>query len=175
LDLNSLAQTALKLAQPQLEARNIQLQTKLAAHLPQVLGDSNQLLQVCLHVTNNAAHTLSDGGGTLSVTTWTQANFVLLEFSEDGPGARDAQQVFDPFRPMHGGSPSQSLGFSTCYGIVQEHRGRILCQNRPEGGTLFRIELPIATASFFPASDKSSASLLNANAALTLGPSPGLD
>lgn len=175
LDLNSLAQTALKLAQPQLEARNIQLQTKLAAHLPQVLGDSNQLLQVCLHVTNNAAHTLSDGGGTLSVTTWTQANFVLLEFSEDGPGTRDAQQVFDPFRPMHGGSPSQSLGFSTCYGIVQEHRGRILCQNRPEGGTLFRIELPIATASFFPASDKSSASLLNANAALTLGPSPGLD
>jgi nitrogen-specific signal transduction histidine kinase len=34
------------------------------------------------------------------------------------------------------------LGLSVCYGIIQEHNGKITCQNRPEGGAVFRIELP---------------------------------
>jgi signal transduction histidine kinase len=34
------------------------------------------------------------------------------------------------------------LGLSVCYGIIQEHNGKITCQNRPEGGATFRIELP---------------------------------
>ncbi len=175
LDLNSLAQTALKLSQPQFDARNIRLQTKLADHLPQILGDSNQLLQVCLHITNNAAHTLSEGGGTLQVTTGTQGNFVLLEFSEDSPGAADAREVFDPFRPPQGSGPSQSMGLNTCYGIVQEHRGRIMCQNRADGGAMFRIELPIATTTPARAAEESAPSLIKANSAFTLKPSPGLD
>ncbi len=174
LDLNSLAQTALKLSQPQFDARNIRLQTKFADHLPQILGDSNQLLQVCLHITNNAAHTLSDGGGTLRVTTGTRGNFVLLEFSEDNPAAADAHEVFDPFRLVQGAGPSQSVGLNTCYGIVQEHRGRIMCQNRPDGGALFRIELPIANTTLASAKESPS-SLTKANRAFTLGPSPGLD
>jgi hypothetical protein len=29
-----------------------------------------------------------------------------------------------------------------CYGIIQEHNGKITCQNRPQGGAIFRIELP---------------------------------
>jgi signal transduction histidine kinase len=175
LDVNSLAQTALKLSQPQFEARNVRLQLKLAEHLPQILGDSNQLLQVCLHITNNVAHTLADRGGVLNLASWTHGNFVLLEFSEDSGASTDAEEVFDPFRPIQGAGPSQSLGFSTCFGIVQEHHGRIMCQNRPEGGTLFRIELPIATASKNLVSDESATSLLRTNTALTLGPVPGLD
>lgn len=175
LDLNSLAQTALKLSQPQFDARNIRLQTKLADHLPQILGDSNQLLQVCLHITNNAAHTLADAGGTLRVTTGTQGNFVLLEFSEDSPGGADAHEVFDPFRPAPGTGPSQSMGLNTCYGIVQEHRGRIMCQNRADGGALFRIELPIATTALAAAAGESTASLMKANSALSFGPAPRLE
>jgi signal transduction histidine kinase len=172
LDVNALAQTALKLSQPQFEARNIRVETRLTDRPPQIMGDSNQLLQVCLHVTNNAAHTLWDRGGVITVTTWTQGDFALLEFSDDGPGSADAAQVFDPF---YNGQPSgqgKSLALSTCYGIVQEHRGRILCHNRPDGGAVFRIELPIAKASSATPHDESSDSMLKANSALTLDPSP---
>lgn len=171
LDVNALLQTALKLSQPQLQARNIHLQSSLTESVPQILGDSNQLLQVCLHVINNAAHTLSEKGGLLSVSSWVEGNFAMLEFSDDGPGAPDAQQMFDPFRTTPAGTQSKSLGLTTCYGIIQEHRGRILCQNRPEGRAIFRIELPIATAPS-SSSDESSSSLLRTNTALTIGPSP---
>src|SRR2546430_11179962 len=34
------------------------------------------------------------------------------------------------------------LGLSICFGIVQEHGGKILCYNRQEGGAVFRVELP---------------------------------
>ena len=63
LDLNALTNTAVKLAQPQLHAVNVTVRTDLALNLPKILGDSNQLLQVCLHITNNALYAMSAKGG----------------------------------------------------------------------------------------------------------------
>ncbi len=143
LDVNSMVQTAVKLCPPQLRHASIQVQTHLEPEVPRVLGDSNQLLQVCLHITNNALHAMEDRGGTLTVATHLEAgDKVILEFSDEGPGIQEVDRVFDPFyttRPIGQGS---GLGLSVCYGIIQEHGGRITCQNRPEGGATFRIELP---------------------------------
>ncbi len=144
LDVNALAQTGVKLCQPQLRARNIQVHTDLATDLPQILGDSNQLLQVCLHITNNALHAMAEKGGVLTVSTREKDDFVVLEFSDDGPGAPEPDRVFDPFYTTKPVGQGTGLGLSACYGIIQEHKGRILCQNRPEGGATFRIELPAA-------------------------------
>ncbi|PYX88257.1 MAG: hypothetical protein DMG68_09055 [Acidobacteria bacterium] len=143
LDMSALVQTALKLCQPQLRTRNIEIQAKLASDLPPVLGDSTQLLQVCLHIGNNALHALEEvGGGALSISTAMEAGSVVVEFSDNGPGARDPERVFDPFYTTRPVGKGMGLGLSACYGIVQEHKGRIVCENRPEGGAVFRIELP---------------------------------
>jgi signal transduction histidine kinase len=143
VDLNALARTAVNLSQPQLQVRGIETKLDLAPGLPQVLGDSNQLLQVCLHIANNAIHAMEDSGaGKLTVSTQEQNGSIALQFADNGPGAREPDRVFDPFyttRPVGQGS---GLGLSACYGIVQEHNGRILCNNLPEGGAVFRIELP---------------------------------
>jgi len=147
LDINSLIRTAVKLCQPQLRGPNVQVNTDLAADLPRVLGDSNQLLQVCMHITNNAVHAMGEHGGVLRVSSRLRDGFVVLEFSDNGPGIQEPERVFDPFyttRPIGQGS---GLGLSVCYGIIQEHKGKILCQNRPEGGAVFRIELPAVQAS----------------------------
>jgi signal transduction histidine kinase len=147
VNLTLIAQTAIKLVQPQLHTHRVELRTELAADLPPVLGDSNQLLQVCVHITNNAVQALDEiGGGIITVSSKCDADHVVLEFSDNGPGARDPERVFDPFYTTKPVGQGTGLGLSACYGIVQEHKGRILCHNRPEGGALFRIELPaIAT------------------------------
>ncbi len=142
LDLNTLAQTAIRLCQPQLSSRNIQVNLELSQGLPRILGDSNQLLQVCIHITNNALNAMTRNGGALTVRTNLQNNLVVLEYADGGPGMAEPDRVFDPFyttRPVGQGS---GLGLSACYGIVQEHSGTITCRNRPEGGATFRIELP---------------------------------
>jgi len=146
LDMNPLLQTAVKLCPPQLRNTHIQVRTNLAPDLPKVRGDSNQLLQACLHIISNALHAMEVSGGVLTVSTYQQGESVVLEFSDEGPGIQAPERVFDPFyttRPVGQGS---GLGLSACYGIIQEHKGRIMCQNRPNGGATFRIEMPIATA-----------------------------
>jgi signal transduction histidine kinase len=145
LDINPLLQTAVKLCPVQLCNTHIQVRTNLAPDLPKVLGDSNQLLQVCLHIINNALHAMEATAGALTVSTYQQSDSVVIEFSDEGPGIQAPERVFDPFyttRPVGQGS---GLGLSACYGIVQEHKGRITCQNRPNGGATFRIEMPVAT------------------------------
>jgi signal transduction histidine kinase len=144
LDVNALAQTAVKLSQPQLRARNIQVHSDLKEHLPLILGDSNQLLQVCLHIINNALQAMVESGGVLTVSTRGWENLVLLEFSDNGPGAQEPDRVFDPFYTTKPVGQGTGLGLSACYGIIQEHKGKILCHNRPEGGAIFQIELPAA-------------------------------
>jgi signal transduction histidine kinase len=142
VDINALVQTAVKLCLPQSRAPNVQVRMNFASELPQVLGDSNQLLQVCLHITNNALHALADQGGTLTVAARLEDASVVVEFVDDGPGMQQPERVFDPFYTTRKVGQGPGLGLSVCYGIIQEHNGRITCQNRPEGGAVFRIELP---------------------------------
>jgi two-component system, NtrC family, sensor kinase len=144
LDLNALTNTAVKLAQPQLHAVSVQVRTDLAPNLPRILGDSNQLLQVCLHITNNALYAMSAKGGVLVVSTREQGDHVFLEFSDDGPGMEDPERVFDPFYTTKPVGHGTGLGLSACYGIIHEHGGKLTCENRPGGGATFRIHLPVS-------------------------------
>jgi signal transduction histidine kinase len=147
LDVTALIQTATKLCQPQLRTRGIELHTELAANLPLVMGDSNQLLQVCLHIINNSVHALEESrNAKLEVFTRDEGAHVVLELCDNGPGALEPERVFDPFYTTRPVGKGTGLGLSACYGIVQEHHGRIVCQNRPEGGASFRIELPPISA-----------------------------
>jgi signal transduction histidine kinase len=144
LDLNTLARTAIKLSVPQLRARKIVVRDDLASHLPRVLGDSNQLLQVCLHLVNNVMPIMSDVGGILSVSTRCQDDLVVLEFSDSGSYAQDP--TFDPLHSPPPPEKGAGLALSACYSIIQEHKGRMTCATRPDRGSTFCIELPIADA-----------------------------
>ncbi|HZR55540.1 MAG TPA: ATP-binding protein [Terriglobales bacterium] len=157
LDLNSLTHTAVKLCQPQMRTANVQLRTDLAQVLPLVSGDSNQLLQVCLHIINNALNAMAPAGGFFSVNTKAQGNAVILEFSDTGPGIQEPDRVFDPFYTTKPVGQGTGLGLSACYGIIAEHSGKIFCENRPSGGATFRIELPAATTPNISVSTHSTA------------------
>jgi len=145
VDLNTIVQTAIKLHQPQFSSHHVELQVNLTPNLPQISGDPNQLLQVFLHVASNALHALEEvGGGIFSIKTRRKENAIVLEFSDNGPGAGEPDRVFDPFYTPRAVGQGPGLGLSACYGIVQEHQGVILCTNRVEGGTTISIELPAA-------------------------------
>lgn len=142
-DLNVILNTALKLCQPQLRAAHVQIKAQLADSLPPVRGDSNQLLQVFSHIINNAASAMGDsGGGLLTLASRVTGASVVLQFSDTGPGMTEPDRVFDPFYTTRPVGQGTGLGLSMCYGIIQEHGGKISCRNRDEGGAIFLIELP---------------------------------
>jgi len=142
VDVNTVLHTALKLCQPQMHTASVQYATEMADSLPDVRGDSNQLLQVFSHIINNAAHAMSERGGTLVATTRANGNLVSIQFSDTGPGMIEPDRVFDPFYTTRPVGQGTGLGLSACYGIIQEHGGKIVCRNRAEGGAVFLIELP---------------------------------
>lgn len=149
VDVNAIAQTAIKLCQPQFSSQRVEVQLQLGDRLPLIFADANQLLQVCLHIASNALQALEEtGGGIFLVKTGVQGEMVSLEFSDNGPGVREPERVFDPFYTTRPVGKGAGLGLSACYGIVQDHRGRIRCSNRLGGGTTIHIELPTADGAF---------------------------
>lgn len=157
LDLNQVVETALHLSNMDLRDKKIEVDVLPDADLPPVHGDANQLLQVCFNLMSNAVDAIEEvGGGRITIRTDHDLQKVLVEFSDSGPGIKSPQQVFDPFFTTKPVGKGTGLGLSICYGIVQEHGGRITCWNRPEGGATFLVELP-SMAKFEPSPERPSA------------------
>ena len=145
LDINQSIATAIHLSNLDLKQKSIRVELRTQEALPPVRGDDNQILQVFFNLIDNAVDALEEvGGGSLIIQTGIHDASVLVEFSDSGPGIQSPSQVFDPFFTTKPVGKGTGLGLSICYGIVQEHGGRIQCFNRAEGGATFLVELPIA-------------------------------
>jgi signal transduction histidine kinase len=143
VDLNTLVRTAVKLAQPQWEALGIQVRLQLEPALPKVLGDSNQLLQVCLQLVASCLHVLGDRANkVMTVSTERQAGICVLQIATDSQPASSLGD--DSTCPV---DPEDGLGLSACQGILQEHRGQITRVRSEGGAMLLRVELSAAGSS----------------------------
>ena len=143
-DLNALVNNACQLRLGSLPSR-VSLVRDLHTDIPPVLADDNHLLQVVLHLLNNAVDALEQvGGGEIIVRTLNGEHQVLLEISDDGPGIAEPARVFDPFYTTKPPGQGTGLGLSACYGIIQQHGGMIECSNLSPRGAMFRVTLKAA-------------------------------
>jgi signal transduction histidine kinase len=143
VDINPLLHTVIKLSETRMQRRQIRIELDLGLRIPPVSADKNQLLQVFLHLIRNAIDAMEPrGGGVLRVVTRSEEKEVVIEFSDTGVGLKEPERVFDPFYTTKGVGAGTGLGLSAAYGIVQEHHGKIVCHNRPEGGATFEVRLP---------------------------------
>jgi len=148
LDLNTVVTNAVQLRSLDLRNSGTKIDLKLESVLPGVRGDGNQLMQVFFNIVSNAVDAMEshNGGGTLTIKTMRDRASVIILFSDTGPGIKEPHRVFDPFYTTKPIGKGTGLGLSICFGIVQEHAGRILCYNNQEGGAVFRVELPAVLA-----------------------------
>ena len=144
LDLSVLLQRSVQMRKLQLREENIQIETDIDPSLPQIWGDGHQLFQAFVQIVENAFDALEDaGGGTLNVTAQCEKNQVVLCFSDSGAGIKEPHRVFDPFYTTKPIGQGTGLGLSAVYGVVQDHQGQISCHNKPEGGAVFVLYLPL--------------------------------
>jgi signal transduction histidine kinase len=104
----------------------------------------SELNQVWTNIIDNAIDAM-DGKGELRIRTFRDADCVVVEISDNGPGiAADVlPHIFEPFFTTKGVGQGTGLGLDTVQRIVKKHQGDINVNSRP-GQTVFQVFLPLA-------------------------------
>jgi two-component system NtrC family sensor kinase len=145
VDLSVLLQRSVQMRELQRHDQKIRIETSMEPNLPGVWGNGHQLFQAFVQIVENALDALEEtGGGLLRVSAHRQGEDVVVQFSDSGPGIREPHRVFDPFYTTKPIGKGTGLGLSAVYGVVQDHQGQITCQNKPEGGAVFVMRLPMS-------------------------------
>jgi two-component system NtrC family sensor kinase len=117
----------------------------LAPGLPPVRGNAEQLIQVLMALLLNAADAV-EHGGTLTVRTGLapRPDEVIVAVEDTGPGIPPAElsKIFEPFFTTKPQGRGTGLGLSICYGIIEDHRGRIEVDSQVGRGSTFQVFLP---------------------------------
>ena len=152
-DVNALVRRALFLLKHHPRFRRVRVAPRLAEEGALVVrGDEDQLVQVLIALAMNALDATPEGGEvrvlTRRVVGAGGGDEVELAVEDEGPGVPRAlhAKVFEPFFSTKPTGQGTGLGLSICYGIVQDHGGRIELESPEGGGATFRVRLPAAGA-----------------------------
>ncbi|HEY2546884.1 MAG TPA: PAS domain S-box protein, partial [Candidatus Acidoferrum sp.] len=159
VQLNLILEETLALRDYDLRMNHIRVHLELSPELPYTSADPHQLQQVFLNMVNNAVDAMLEHSneGDLWVRTGAKDDKLFIEFTDSGPGVKDASRVFDPFYTTKPVGKGTGLGLSICYGIISEHGGTIQVHNVPPRGASFTIEVPYQPVTAVKGSEKSQA------------------
>ncbi len=147
LDVHKLIDETLSIDANMLKINNVTIKKDYGADIPPVLATEDQLRQVFMNLTFNAAESMAaKDGGTLTITTRYDGkdDSVSIQFADTGSGIPESNipSLFEPFFSTKKAAKGVGLGLSVVYGIIKEHRGTIDVSSRPEEGATFTIILP---------------------------------
>ena len=115
--------------------------------LPEVTGDSTQLMQVFQNLIGNAIKfRRPDVPLRVEISAERRGSEWIVSVADNGIGVAETNQdIFEIFRRLHPASayPGTGVGLAICKRIAQRHRGRIWFDSAPGRGATFRIALPV--------------------------------
>jgi signal transduction histidine kinase len=159
VSINDVLSKTLKLLQGHELPANVQVEWDLAADLPQVTCDADQLKQVFINLALNAVQAMPSGG-TLTILTrrprageWrfqdevprAIGDQVEIRVIDTGEGISEdvRSHIFVPFYTTK--KKGTGLGLAICQRIIKNHGGSIEVESRAGEGTAFIIRLPTNT------------------------------
>lgn len=132
------------------------VRVELDPALPTCDGHAAEISQALLNVVDNAVDAIEDapadqgGLGEIVVRTWESDGAVCVSVADSGPGVPDEllTKVFDQFFTTKEVGRGSGQGLAVAHNVaVTLHGGSITVENRPEGGALFAMTLPIEATS----------------------------
>jgi len=160
VDLNEICRDAARLLQHDAVLRNTRLELSLAEEPPLVTGDPVQLEQVVLNLALNGLEATSTilppSERCVVIRTEPGPDYAEVLVRDSGTGIPiDVQpHLFESFFSTK--TEGLGLGLVIVRSIVERHNGRILVENQPLGGALFRVRLPMFTVA--PAASRAAIS-----------------
>ncbi|NOK61489.1 MAG: DNA-binding response regulator, OmpR family, contains REC and winged-helix (wHTH) domain [Chloroflexi bacterium AL-W] len=158
INLNDVIRDTLSLRAYQLRVDNINVVSELDPNLAPTVADPHQLQQVILNLLNNAHQAIVERNETGTITLRSHGRSreasdgmsktpvtIVCSVTDTGIGIPESElnRIFDPFYTTKPVGQGTGLGLSICFGIIQEHSGRIWAQSEAGVGTTVSIELPL--------------------------------
>jgi signal transduction histidine kinase len=146
--VNGVVQAAIRIAGPHLRGR-VSLTTELR-EVPDVLGDEGKLVQLLVNPIVNAAQAMAERGGAHAAHLRVESRVtpdgeIEISIADTGPGFDPAilPRLGEPYVTSRRESGGTGLGLFLTHGLVTEHHGTLLLENREGGGAIVRIRLPV--------------------------------
>jgi PAS domain S-box-containing protein len=145
-NVNEVVSEAVESRRSAADVAQVEIRNAMTADMPALLMDPSRLRQVFENLIDNAIQH-SDPGMTVhidcNVADHAGRQWVECRVEDEGPGfaPQDFDRVFEPFFSQREGGTG--LGLSIVQRIVEEHSGRAVAANRPEGGGSIRVLLPL--------------------------------
>ena len=156
--LSSVVEEALTLLRATIR-RDVSLHVRCAPDVPTIWADASQMHQVVMNLATNAAHAMTEGGGSLTIAVdpasvsagnapspaLSPGEYVCMTVADTGAGITPEiiDRIFDPFFTTKGQGGS-GLGLPVVDGIVRDHGGAVVVDSELGRGTTFRVYLPIS-------------------------------
>jgi C4-dicarboxylate-specific signal transduction histidine kinase len=147
--INEIIYRSVSLMQEQLRLCQIQIQLRLCAAGPVVIGNAIQLEQVFINLLSNARDAVADTSEkAIQIVCALEQETINIFFRDSGTGIPEAlqQRIFDPFFTTKEVGAGTGLGLSITYSIIKDHQGTIAVVPTPGGqGATFLVQLPLAS------------------------------
>lgn len=153
IDVAETLETALDALQGSAEGIATPIECDIAADLPRVRADSNQIAQVLINLVTNADQAIRESGRgdliRITIRHDRPSDCVEIEVRDNGPGIPDAirNRIFDPLfttKPVGAGT---GIGLALCHRIVTAHAGTIRLRHATGEGASLVVRLPVTRES----------------------------
>ncbi len=138
---------------------SIEIQRTIPDTSGTILATPTQIHQVMMNLCINAAHVMSENGGTMEVSVsdieiakdeiqdpaLTQGQYVKISVRDTGDGIskENLNRIFDPYFTTKEVGKGSGLGLSVVHGIVQNHNGVVSVDSEVGIGTTFDVFFPV--------------------------------
>jgi PAS domain S-box-containing protein len=128
---------------PQEHGSVITVRSELQPSLPTISALPNEVSEALINLVFNAVDAMPDGG-TLTMRTRTEGEWVLVEVADTGVGmsAEVRERCLEPFFTTKG-ERGTGIGLAMVYGIAQRHHAEIRIASEVGKGTTFGLAFPL--------------------------------
>ncbi len=130
------------------KVKKVKLQTSKTADKFKVMGEPDSLQQIFQILLDNAIKYAPEGS-TVTIGTQKRSSSGAIAIADRGPGIKDDDKphIFERFwraNSQTGATSGHGLGLAIAQQITKLHKGELMVADRPGGGTVFTVELPLA-------------------------------
>lgn len=142
VDLEEVLRRVSLLLEAQLRSAGCRLELDYPPDLHEIQADPLRMDHLLINLVMNAVQAYEGRPGVVTVTILQDGQSTSILVSDQGKGlpTNGSEDLFKPFVSRRTGGTG--LGLFSCRQIALELGGTIVGQNLPEGGALFKVELP---------------------------------